>query len=117
MGIFDFMGKQTTLPPPDPRLVEAVRLIDVQAAAIARLEKEIEIRNGIIERNKYMWKLNEAETEKMLGQIEAAERVIEEYKKQEERLIKEIYRLRRELKKRTDQYNELVDLAREHDII
>lgn len=32
-------------------------------------------------------------------------------------LEKEVLRLRRELKKRTDQYNDLVDLAREHGII
>ena len=47
MGIFT--SKQATLPPPDPRLVEAVRLIDAQAAAIAHLEKEIETREQKIE--------------------------------------------------------------------
>lgn len=33
------------------------------------------------------------------------------------KLERDVLHLRRELKKRTDQYNELVDLAREHDII
>ena len=113
MGIFSSRQPQA----PDPRIAELTRLVKEAAAAITILEKEIETKDGIIERNKYMWKRNEEDTAVILSQLEAADALIEEYKKQEDRLIKEIYRLRAELKKRTDQYNELVDLAREKGII
>ena len=61
------------------------------------------------------------------GRIEAIKRQRQKIAEYEERLKaaggvvlgleKEVLRLRRELKKRTDQYNDLVDLAREHGII
>lgn len=121
MGIFDFIGKQTELPRPDPRLIEAVRLIDAQAAAISHLEKELKIRDEKIEFLSTSVAVNFKEFEEysqgLVDELDAKDRLLEEHKKQEASLIKEIYRLRAELKKRTDQYNDLVDLAREHKII
>lgn len=96
MGIFDFKSKQSALTYPDPRLVEAVRRIDVQAAEIAHLKEEIETKRGIIKR--YFNLVTRLSNENSL-------------------LLKENSRLRRELKKRTDQYNDLIDLAREKGII
>lgn len=113
MGIFTSKQSQA----PDPRIVELTQLVRESAAAITILEKEIEVKNGIIERNKYMWQLNEKDVAEMTAQLHAAAALIEEYKKQEAALIDQIYRLRAELKKRTDQYNDLVDLAREKGVI
>lgn len=113
MGIFTSKQSQA----PDPRIVELTQLVRESAAAITILEKEIEVKNGIIERNKYMWLLNEKDVAEMTAQLDAAAALIEEYKKQEAALIDQIYRLRAELKKRTDQYNDLVDLAREKGVI
>ena len=98
MGIFDFAPKRKPVEREvlDPLLNEALLLAKEATAAVAVFERE---------------------SADLLRQLEAAERVIEEYKKQEAALIDQIYRLRGELKKRTDQYNELVDLAKEHDII
>lgn len=96
MGIFDFKSAQAALPYPDPRLVEAVRRIDAQTAEIARLENEIETKRGIIKG--YFNLVIRLSNEKSL-------------------LVKENSRLRRELKKRTAQYNDLVDLAQEKGII
>lgn len=98
MGIFDFAPKRkpTEQEVLDPLLKEALLLAQESTAAVAVLERE---------------------SADLLRQLEAAERVIEEYKKQEAALIDQIYRLRSELKKRTEQYNDLVDLAREKGII
>lgn len=121
MGIFDFIGKQAELPYPDPRLVEAVRLINTQTAAIAHLEKELEIRDKKIEflTSDAAAHFNELEkfSQDLMHELDVKDRLLEEYKQQEDRLIKEVYRLRAELKKRTEQYNELVDLAMEKGII
>jgi uncharacterized protein YjaG (DUF416 family) len=124
MGFFDFKGKQAALPYPDPRLVEAVRLIDVQAAAIAKLEKEIEAKDqkiasldSLVKTTVVAFSDMEKHAQNMIDELDVKDRLLEEHKKQEERLIKEIYRLRAELKKRTAQYNDLVDLAREKGII
>jgi uncharacterized protein YjaG (DUF416 family) len=124
MGIFDFMRKQSELPYPDPRLVEAARLIDVQIAAIAKLEKEIEAKDqkiasldSLVKTTVVAFSDMEKHAQNMIDELDVKDRLLEEYKQQEDRLIKEIYRLRADLKKRTDQYNDLVDLAREKGII
>ena len=98
MGIFDFLSKQKPVDREvlDPLLKESLLLAKEATAAVAVFERE---------------------SADLIRELEAAGRVIEEYKKQEERLIKEVYRLRADLKKRTDQYNDLVDLAREKGIL
>lgn len=92
------------------------RLRDLSVENSQLKQREADL-NGIIERNKYMWKLNEEDATEMMDRLDAAAALIKEYEQQEDRLIKEIYRLRAELKKRTEQYNELVDLAMEKGII
>ena len=120
MGIFSSRQPQA----PDPRIFELTQLVKESAAAITILEKEIEAKDEkigrldlLVQKTTVAFSDMEKTASEWLRQLEAAERVIEEYKKQEDRLIKEIYRLRSELKKRTEQYNDLVDLAREKGVI
>lgn len=69
---------------------------DRQEDTIASLENDIKAKNKLID-------------DMVLERMEDS--------KVRDSLMKEIYSLRRELKKRTEQYNDLVDLAREKGII
>lgn len=85
------------------KLADSTKLLQEASQMIADLGEEIAKRDGIIERNDHMWKYSEGYAESMQRQLE------------EKNLL--IHRLRAELKKRTDQYNDLVDLAREKGVI
>ena len=85
------------------KLADSTELLKESAAMIEDLASEIAKRDGIIERNNHMRKYSEGYTESLQRQLKEKELMIQ--------------RLRRELQKRTDQYNDLVDLAREKGII
>lgn len=106
------------------KLADSTKLLQEASNMIADLGDEIAKRDGIIARNDYMWKSSVGYTESLQSRLEEKDEEIQKKEREISQLkisfmaeFKEAKRLRAELKKRTDQYNELVDLAREKGII
>lgn len=85
------------------KLKDSTKLLQEASAMIEELASEIAKRDSAIERNDHTGKCFEGYTESLKRQLEERDFLIQ--------------RLRHDLQKRTDQYNELVDLAREKGII
>ena len=85
------------------KLEDSTALLKESAAMIEDLTAEVAKRDNIIDRNNHMWEYS-------VGYADSLQRQIAE----KDSLI---LRLRRDLQKRTEQYNDLVDLAREKGII
>ena len=98
-----WMIPKTELQDKRKKLADSTKLLQEASDMIADLGDEIAKRDSIIARNDHMWKYSEGHVESLQRQLEERDMLI--------------VRLRRELKKRTEQYNDLVDLARERGII
>lgn len=85
------------------KLADSTKLLQEASNMIADLGDEIAKRDGIIARNDHMWEYSVGYTDSLQRQLEERDALIQ--------------RLRADLKKRTEQYNDLVDLAREKGII
>ena len=120
MGIFTSKQSQAS----DPRIVELTQLVKKAAATITILEKEIEAKDEKIEKYELIIQQTTARVSDLDARFKEHDRLLQEACDLAEQLLKErdardilIQRLRSDLKKRTDQYNDLVDLAREKGII
>lgn len=120
MGIFSSRQPQA----PDLRIAELTRLVKEAAAAITILEKEIETKDEKIEKYELIIQQTTAYASDLDARFKEHDRLLQEACDLAEQLLQErdardvlIQRLRADLKKRTDQYNELIDLAREKGII
>ena len=120
MGIFSSRQPQAA----DPRVAELTQLVKKSAAAITILEKEIEVKDEKIEKYELIIQQTTAYASDLDARFKEHDRLLQEACDLAEQLLKErdardviIQRLRSDLKKRTEQYNDLVDLAREKGII
>lgn len=120
MGIFSSRQPQAT----DPRIAELTQLVKKSAAAITILEKEIAAKDEKIEKYELIIQQTTAYASDLEARFKEHDRLLQEACDLAAQLLKErdardilIQRLRSDLKKRTDQYNELVDLAREKGVI
>lgn len=120
MGIFTSKQSQA----PDPRIFELTQLVRKSAAAITILEKEIEAKDEKIQKYELVIQQTTAYASDLEARFKEHDRLLQEACDLASQLLKErdardilIQRLRSDLKKRTDQYNDLVDLARKKGII